>query len=76
MSLSRNGLEIKIISSQETHDIRQKVLWPHIQDCNYSLDIDHNTNTFHLGTIFNKKIISIAKERLTITDDNCLTLKY
>ena len=60
MSLSRNGLEIKIISSQETHDIRQKVLWPHIQDGNYSLDIDHNTNTFHLGTIFNKKIISIG----------------
>jgi hypothetical protein len=53
-------LNVKIIDSKLTYDIRKKVLWPHIKDDNYSLKVDKDVSTFHLGTYINKKIISIG----------------
>ena len=53
-------LHCSIIQSQDTYNIRKKVLWPHIKNGNYALPIDTSIDTFHLGTFFNKKIISIG----------------
>ena len=51
-------LEAKMIESELTHLIRKNVLWPHIKDNDYSLPIDKNPETFHLGTFHKKQIIS------------------
>ncbi len=53
-------MNVKIIDSKLTYDIRKKVLWPHIKNDNYSLKVDKDVSTFHLGTYINKKIISIG----------------
>tara|TARA_Y100001968_G_scaffold323439_1_gene361119 strand:- start:127 stop:573 length:447 start_codon:yes stop_codon:yes gene_type:complete len=49
-----------IIDSNLTYSIRKKVLWPHIKNGDYSLPIDKNIDTFHLGVFLNEKIISIG----------------
>jgi len=53
-------LETHIISSELTYDIRKQVLWPHIKNGDYSISIDNNPETFHLGTFLEKKVISIG----------------
>tara|TARA_B100000427_G_scaffold287828_1_gene262654 strand:- start:570 stop:1016 length:447 start_codon:yes stop_codon:yes gene_type:complete len=53
-------LETRIISSKLTHNIRKKVLWPHITNENYSINVDDYKDTFHLGTFLNEKLISIG----------------
>ena len=55
-----NLIEIKHISSSETHLIRKEVLWPHICNNNYSLPIDNKKETFHLGTFVNNDLVSIG----------------
>ena len=51
---------IKKISSELTYEIRKKVLWQHITNGDYSLPIDNNPSTFHLGAFINEKLISIG----------------
>ncbi len=53
-------METRIISSALTYDIRKKVLWPHITNGNYSINVDDDEDTFHLGTFLNEKLISIG----------------
>ncbi len=53
-------METRIISSKLTHNIRKKVLWPHITNENYSINVDDYKDTFHLGTFLNEKLISIG----------------
>ena len=60
MILFKDSVQIKIISSHLTHNIRKKVLWPHIKNNNYKLDIDDNNTTFHLGAFLDNTIISIG----------------
>ena len=60
MILYKDSVRVKLISSQLTHDIRKKVLWPHIKNGNYSLEIDNHSTTFHLGAVLDNKIISIG----------------
>ncbi len=55
-----NLIKIKYISSIDTHLIRKEVLWPHINNGNYSLNIDNNKATFHLGTFVNNNLVSIG----------------
>jgi len=50
----------KLIDSKLTHEIRKKVLWPHIKDGNYSMPVDTHPSTFHLGTFIKNRIISIG----------------
>ena len=53
-------MKAKVIDSKLTYDIRRRILWPHIKDGDYSLMIDCHTDTFHLGTFLNSKIVSIG----------------
>ena len=53
-------MKAKIIHSKLTYDIRSKMLWPHIKNGDYSISVDENKNTFHLGTFIEEKIISIG----------------
>ena len=59
-TMPNNKLHAQIIPSQLTYKIRKEVLWPHIKDGVYSLDVDDKKNTFHLGTFLDEKIISIG----------------
>ena len=49
-----------IIKKELTYDLRKKILWPHITNNDYSINVDNNPNTFHMGTFINKEIISIG----------------
>ena len=53
-------MKAKIINSKLTHEIRGKILWPHILDGDYSIAIDDHPNTFHIGTFLHNKIISVG----------------
>ena len=53
-------LECRQIKSEMTYELRKKVLWPHIKNDNYSLEKDTDSDTFHLGVYFKKKIISVG----------------
>ena len=59
-TLSEISLKTRTIPSELTYDIRKKVLWPHIKDGNYSISVDRNPDTFHLGTFIGKRLISIG----------------
>ncbi len=59
-------MKTRIISSKLTHNIREKVLWPHITDGNYSISADNDKDSFHLGVFLNEKLISIG----TFMQDN------
>lgn len=50
----------KLISSELTYSIRQHVLWPHIKNNQFALDIDKQKDTFHLGVFTNSNLISIG----------------
>ena len=58
--MPNNELHTQIIPSDLTYKIRKEVLWPHIKNGIYSLDIDSHKHTFHLGTFLNEKIVSIG----------------
>lgn len=58
--MPNNELYAQIIPCELTYKIRKEVLWPHIKNGIYSLDIDSQKNTFHLGTFLNEKIVSIG----------------
>tara|TARA_B100001250_G_C19295235_1_gene569369 strand:- start:126 stop:590 length:465 start_codon:yes stop_codon:yes gene_type:complete len=55
-----HNFQTKIISNELTYDIRKNVLWPHIKNNQYSLDIDSQEGTFHLGVFQHDKLISIG----------------
>ena len=48
----------KIIKSNLTHDIRKEILWPHITNNDYTLPIDNDKDTFHVGAYYLNNIIS------------------
>ena len=50
----------KLISSELTHHIRKNILWPHIKNDHYSLDVDELKDTFHLGVFVENQIVSCA----------------
>lgn len=63
---NKEEFHTQIINSELTYRIRKKVLWPHIKNGNYSIEVDKIKTTFHLGTFLKNKIISIGtfiKER-------------
>ena len=50
-----------IISAEQTHHLRHKVLWPHIateEEC--VIDIDHSDGAIHLATMDQDRIVSIG----------------
>ena len=53
-------MKAQIIDSKLTHDIRRRILWPHIKDGNYSIAVDNQPKTFHIGTFLQNKIISVG----------------
>ena len=53
-------MNAQIIDSKLTHDIRKRVLWPHIKNDNYAISVDKDPATFHLGTFVEKKVISVG----------------
>ena len=58
--LKKKQFHTRIINSELTHDIRKRVLWPHITNGNYSIQLDDIESTFHLGTYCQNQIISIG----------------
>ena len=61
MSRSNDRILIaRTIPSELTHPIRKMVLWPHITNGDYSLAIDKNPDTFHIGTYIRQTLISIG----------------
>ena len=53
-------MNVQVINSELTYDIRRRVLWPHIKNGNYSIKVDKDITTFHLGTFADNKIISVG----------------
>ena len=53
-------LEVKYIPSNLTYKIRKEVLWPHIKNNKFSIPIDTQKDTFHLGAYINNNIVSIG----------------
>jgi len=53
-------IEARIIPSRLTYTIRNKVLWPHKKIENCKLSIDELASTYHIGTFFQEKLISIG----------------
>ncbi len=53
-------MKAKVIDSELTYPIRRRILWPHITDGDYSLMIDRDPDTFHVGTFINNKIVSVG----------------
>lgn len=54
-------MEVKQIQAEETHHLRHKVLWPHLNaedDC--VIDIDKREDAIHLAVVDGEKIITIA----------------
>jgi len=52
-------VEIREITAEETYTIRKEVLRKNM-DLSYKFSGDHDKDTFHLGLLKNKKIISIV----------------
>ena len=53
-------IEVRLIKSHLTHQIRHKVLWPHKNKENCSINEDLFEETFHVGVFFNQKIVSVG----------------
>ena len=53
-------MKTEIINKTLTYEIRKTVLWPHIKNNDYTISVDNDPNTFHLGTFLNNKVISIG----------------
>jgi len=51
-------IEVRLIKSNLTHQIRHQVLWPHkeLKDC--FLKKDNIKKTFHIGVFLNKELVS------------------
>ncbi len=53
-------IEARLIESHLTHQIRHKVLWPHKNLENCSINEDFLKETFHIGVFCNKELVSIG----------------
>jgi len=53
-------IEARIIPSSLTYNIRNKVLWPHKELEHCTLSIDGLNSTYHVGSFFEKELISIG----------------
>jgi ribosomal protein S18 acetylase RimI-like enzyme len=54
-------ISVREISASETHPLRHRVLWPHLnseEEC--FLDIDNEPGAFHLGSFQNESLVSIG----------------
>lgn len=54
-------MEVRVIDHAQTHNLRHRVLWPHIQkteDC--VIDIDQRVDAIHLGVYSGGRLISIG----------------
>ena len=58
---------VKIISSEQTYDLRHSVLWPHKKKENCFIDID-NIGT-HFGCFINKELVSVGSF-FVLSNDN------
>ena len=65
-------IDTLLIQSELTHKIRKQVLWPHISNNDYTLAIDKDQNTFHVGAYYNKELVSIG----TFTKQNNKLFKH
>tara|TARA_R110002012_G_scaffold304388_1_gene507864 strand:- start:160 stop:636 length:477 start_codon:yes stop_codon:yes gene_type:complete len=64
LPLNKSNILIKRISAEDTHAIRQAILRPGkpIESCKFSGDDD--SETFHLGLYYQKKIVAVASYML------------
>ena len=54
-------MEVRQITSAETHGLRHLVLWPHIdQENKCVIDIDDLSDAIHLGTFSGNKLVAIG----------------
>lgn len=53
-------MQVRQIASEETHPLRLKVLWPHLNPNQCALPIDALDSTYHFGTFVDGKLVSIA----------------
>ena len=53
-------IEVRIIPSELTYLIRNKVLWPHKKLQNCKLLVDNKPHTYHIGSFLGKELISIG----------------
>ena len=58
--IENSFLTAQIIPPKLTYNIRKKVLWPHIQNNDYTIKEDKDPNTFHIGVFFEKNVISVG----------------
>lgn len=53
-------MEVRKIAPELTHPIRHLVLWPHLEADNCAIHVDTLETTFHLGTLVDEQVVSIA----------------
>ena len=53
-------IEVRLIQSSLTHQIRHQILWPHKNFKNCFLNEDRLETTFHVGVFYNKEIVSVG----------------
>jgi predicted N-acetyltransferase YhbS len=59
--IKKGNLLVRIISAEETHALRWKVLWPHLkskEDCR--IDIDNRIDALHLGAFDEHRLACIG----------------
>jgi len=67
-------VETRLIKSHLTHQIRHRVLWPHKNQENCSINEDLLEETFHVGVFLNEEIVSIGT--FIKTDNNLFENKH
>jgi predicted GNAT family N-acyltransferase len=54
-------MEVRIISAEQTRELRHLVLWPHLERLEQCItDADFLPDTFHLGTFFQNRLVAIG----------------
>lgn len=53
-------IHVKEIPPDICHPIRNKVLWPHKQSNECSIDVDYSEGAFHLGAFLDNELVSIG----------------
>jgi len=54
-------MDVRIISSLQTRDLRFRVLWPHKESIDHCfIDIDDREDAFHLATFDGDRIVSVG----------------
>lgn len=54
-------MEVRVISAEETRNLRFRVLWPHLESPEKCvIDIDHRADAIHLGTFDGERLVAIG----------------